>query len=275
MTMKKTTIYLAIIYALTTLKTVGQEIKKVRIEHKNPLYSEVYFVLKKDIKIRHGNYQKLLYKDCLLIDGYYRDNKKDSIWTEYFWRTETVKSQGSYLNDKKTGFWIENYLVNDKKVLKSKGDYHDDVRKGIWEFYDRNLGLVQKYDFNNNKLLYFKPDDKEYEIKTENGLTKTHLDSPPLFIGGDSEALDAILNAKLSYPKIAMEKETSGTVYISFYIDTNGKAIDHKIESGIGDGCDEEALRVVKQITDNWLPGYLNGQKVVTKYLFPIIFRLN
>ena len=273
--MRKMNIFLVAIFVLTTVTAVGQETKKVRIEHKNPWYAEVYFVLKKDKNVKQGNYQKLGYKDCLVIDGYYKDNKKDSLWTEYFWRTEIIKSQGSYRNDKKTGIWIEYHLVGDKNELKSKGDYIEDVRKVIWEFYDRKSELFQKYDFDNNKLVYFKPDDKEYEIKTENGIVKTKLDSPPLFIGGDSEASEAILNAKINYPNIAKEKGTSGTVYISFFIDTNGKAIDHKVETGIGDGCDEEALRVVKQIPNNWLPGYLNGQPVLTKYLYPINFRLN
>ena len=71
-----------------------------------------------------------------------------------------------------------------------------------------------------------------------------------------------------------MENQTSGTVYISFFISEKGIARDYNVETGIGDGCDEEALRVVKQIPNNWLPGYLNGRPVETKYIYPINFKL-
>lgn len=169
---------------------------------------------------------------------------------------------------------MEYQLIGGEQALSSKGNYAKGIRKGIWEFYNNKSELVQKYDFDNSKLIYFKPNDKEYVIKTDSGLVKTKLDSPPTFIGVDSETSESTAEVKINYPNIAKENGTSGTVYISFFIDTNGKAVDYAVETGIGDGCDEEALRVVKQLPSNWIPGFLNGKPVVTKYIYPINFIL-
>jgi protein TonB len=42
---------------------------------------------------------------------------------------------------------------------------------------------------------------------------------------------------------------------------------------GIGSGCDEEAIRVVKMMP-NWQPGEQMGKKVPVRYRLPIKFTL-
>lgn len=271
--MRKTTLILTAIFLLITVSAVGQKTKKVKKEYKNPWYSEVYYVLKKDRQIKHGNYQKRGFMDHLMINGYYKNNLKDSVWTEYFWRTEIIQSQGNYLNDKKTGTWEEYQLCDNKSVLKSKGAFVEGERTGIWEFYNKKAELINKYDFDNRKLVYFKPDDTEYEIYTDSGFVKMKLDCPPLLLCGASEVTKVI--GKMNYPPLAQESGIDGKVSISLLVDTTGVAYDHKIDKGIGYGCDEEALKVVKQLPNDWLPAYMNGQPVVAKYIFPIRFQLN
>jgi hypothetical protein len=241
---------LTTLVTLTTLTVLAQDTKKITEKHKNPWYTEEYYVLKSDKKVRHGNYKKLGYKDCLVINGYYKNNKKDSTWTEYLWRTDIIESQGNY---------------------------KDGDRVGVWEFYNREAELIQKYNFDTKELLYFKPDkeaDKEHEVKTAKGIEKIKLDTPPMFIGGQDEAGETLLDARIRYPNEAKEKGISGTVWISFFVDENGIAVDHQVKEGIGGGCDEESLRLVKEVPNNWLPGQLNGQPVTAKYLFPVNFVL-
>jgi hypothetical protein len=43
---------------------------------------------------------------------------------------------------------------------------------------------------------------------------------------------------------------------------------------GIGGGCDEEAIRVVKKMTGLWKPGLYRGKLVNVKYNLPISFVL-
>jgi protein TonB len=42
---------------------------------------------------------------------------------------------------------------------------------------------------------------------------------------------------------------------------------------GIGAGCDEEAIRVLKIMPD-WKPGKQNGTPVMTKLDIPVVFKL-
>ena len=57
----------------------GQSTKKVTDKDKH----EVYYVLKSDKTIRQGSYKKSGWNGKPLIDGYYKNGMKDSIWTFY------------------------------------------------------------------------------------------------------------------------------------------------------------------------------------------------
>lgn len=50
----------------------------------------------------------------------------------------------------------------------------------------------------------------------------------------------------LRYPKEALENKTEGTVYVNYTVGKKGHVTEAKVVSGIGHGCDEEALRLVK-----------------------------
>lgn len=77
----------------------------------------------------------------------------------------------------------------------------------------------------------------------------------------------------LVYPEVAKENGTTGIVVISFIVETDGSISNVKIARGIGDGCEEEALRVV-QMMKKWKPGMLKGvvKRVVVN--LPVKFSL-
>jgi protein TonB len=54
----------------------------------------------------------------------------------------------------------------------------------------------------------------------------------------------------------------------------DGITYGHKVVKGIGHGCDEEALRVVQEIPDNWLPGILNGEAVSVQFIMPVQYKI-
>jgi len=94
----------------------------------------------------------------------------------------------------------------------------------------------------------------------------------PSFPGGDA-ARKKYLARNLRYPAQAAEEGIQGTVYVSFVVKPNGSLSDIKIIKGIGGGCDQEALRVVKKMPA-WNPGYQNGRKVAVLFNMPVYFRL-
>jgi len=100
----------------------------------------------------------------------------------------------------------------------------------------------------------------------------TIVEEMPSFPGGDSER-NKFLAENIQYPQQATENGIQGTVYVSFVVDSKGNVTDVKILRGIGGGCDEEALRVVRMMP-KWHPGKQNGKQVRVLFNMPIYFKL-
>lgn len=100
----------------------------------------------------------------------------------------------------------------------------------------------------------------------------TIVEQMPEFPGGE-EKLFEYLQKNIKYPALAKENGITGTVYVTFVVKGDGKIDDVKKLRGIGGGCDEEALRVVKNMPP-WKPGRQNGKNVMVQYNLPIRFTL-
>ena len=100
----------------------------------------------------------------------------------------------------------------------------------------------------------------------------TIVEEMPSFPGGEAE-LHKYLAENIVYPQQATENGIQGTVYVSFVVDSKGNITDAKVLRGIGGGCDEEALRVVKAMP-GWHPGKQNGKLVRVLFNMPIYFKL-
>lgn len=94
----------------------------------------------------------------------------------------------------------------------------------------------------------------------------------PQFPGGEA-ALFQYLSKQLVYPASAREAHISGTVYILFTVAADGSILNPVVGRGIGGGCDEEALRVVRAMP-RWLPGKQMGRAVSVRFTLPIRFTL-
>jgi periplasmic protein TonB len=98
------------------------------------------------------------------------------------------------------------------------------------------------------------------------------VEQMPEFPGGQ-EALAAFLGKNIKYPDAAKESGISGRVYIQFVVNKSGQISNVKLVRGIGGGCDEEAIRVVKKMPP-WRAGKQNGQSVSVFFNLPIVFTL-
>lgn len=67
----------------------------------------------------------------------------------------------------------------------------------------------------------------------------------PIYEGGP-KAMKKLIADNLRYPAAALENRIEGTVYVKYDIDHRGQVTDCKIVSGLGHGCDEEAVRLTK-----------------------------
>lgn len=82
----------------------------------------------------------------------------------------------------------------------------------------------------------------------------------------------ANLQRKVRYPEEARRMGIEGRVTVQFIVGVDGSIENPRVIRGIGGGCDEEALRVIKAATFN--PGKQRGRPVRVQYSLPIVFRL-
>ena len=94
----------------------------------------------------------------------------------------------------------------------------------------------------------------------------------PTYMGGE-EAMYKYISENLHYPEQAKADGIAGRVHVSFVIEKDGSVTDVEVKRGIGHGCDEEAVRVVKSMP-RWTPGTLFGKPVRVQYTIPFVFKL-
>lgn len=99
------------------------------------------------------------------------------------------------------------------------------------------------------------------------------LEENPEFKGGDAARIKYI-QENIVYPEIARESGVQGTVHLTFVVEKDGRITNVKVLRGIGAGCDEEAIRVVKNMP-SWKPGKQRGRSVRAQFNMPIKFTLN
>ena len=98
------------------------------------------------------------------------------------------------------------------------------------------------------------------------------VDEMPQYPGGEAAMMDYVAQ-NVVYPKEAQEKGISGRVFVGFIVEKDGSVSEVKVLRGIGGGCDEEAVRVIKAMP-KWKPGKMKGKPVRVSYMMPIIFKL-
>ena len=103
-------------------------------------------------------------------------------------------------------------------------------------------------------------DDAVYSIVSEQ----------PSFPGGMQEMMKFISENR-KYPAEAKAKDIHGKVIVAFVVERDGSLSDVKIRRGIGYGCDEEAIRLIKSMP-KWTPGKQNGKAVRVSFMLPVTF---
>ncbi|MDJ1471456.1 energy transducer TonB [Cytophagaceae bacterium DM2B3-1] len=98
----------------------------------------------------------------------------------------------------------------------------------------------------------------------------TVVEASAQFPGGVT-ALNQFLTANIHYPKEAKKDNIAGKVYTKVLIEKDGSVSDVQIIKGLGHGCDEEAVRVIKT-TSNWKPARQHENIVRSYYMLQVNF---
>ena len=116
------------------------------------------------------------------------------------------------------------------------------------------------------------PTDGQDSTKENSAVFFDLVDTPPSPVGG-LEAWKRHLSENLTYPTSARMKGIQGTVLVSFIVNTDGSIEGVELVQGIGGGCDEEAIHIIK-ISPRWTPGMIKGKAVRTRMKIPVSFKL-
>ena len=115
------------------------------------------------------------------------------------------------------------------------------------------------------------PVEVEEEEVVEQEIFKI-VEEMPSFPGGEQKLMEFVAK-NVKYPQIARETGIQGRVFVNFVVEPDGSVSHVSVLRGIGGGCDEEAMRVVKSMP-KWKPGKQRGKAVRVQYMLPVNFKL-
>ena len=81
------------------------------------------------------------------------------------------------------------------------------------------------------------------------------------------------IDENLIYPEEALRKEIEGRVRLKFSVSSSGNIFDIQVVKSLGYGCDEEAIRLMKEL-GKWQPGQVNGRDEEMPATYTIRFKI-
>jgi TonB family protein len=200
----------------------------------------------------------------------------------WYFENGNLKAEKVYNGGKLIGVSREFY---DTGLIKQEISIKAGVRDGLTKSYYDNGGLKEAKTYEYGRLmkvvkvdydsLYIAPVDAYQHGNTQNRIQKNHdlficegADVCPKPVGGMSEVL-----SNLEYPEHAKLYGLEGYVTIVARVSNEGKVKEVNILRGLGLGCDEAAIKAVKD--SKFLPGQIDDTAVESNVLFKIPFILS
>lgn len=104
-------------------------------------------------------------------------------------------------------------------------------------------------------------------VNSDSADVYTVVDKMPEIVGGLAAVYDNI-----KYPKVALDNNVQGRVFVRFIVDENGNIRNPEILKDIGAGCGQAALKSLEKV--KFIPGEQDGKKVRVYYSLPINFQI-
>ena len=159
------------------------------------------------------------------------------------------------------------------RVVKSMPKWKPGMQKGKPVRVHYQMPFFFKLSDNQPKQPVKKSSVSKADMKPDKNGVYQIVEEMPKFPGGENALMDYVAK-NVVYPKEAQEKGISGRVFVGFIVEKDGSVNEVEVVRGIGGGCDEEAVRVIKALP-KWEPGKMKGKPVRVSYMMPIIFKLH
>lgn len=88
-----------------------------------------------------------------------------------------------------------------------------------------------------------------------------------------NKAFKEYLEKNKRYPALALDKKVEGRVTVEFFVEPDGQLTNFIVVRGIGSGCDEEVIRLIKE-GPRWIPTKRNNLPVRDKARVRLKFEL-
>lgn len=99
-------------------------------------------------------------------------------------------------------------------------------------------------------------------------------DKQPQFFHSDlKHFMDSWVYSYVKYPQSAVDKGIQGTVNVSFIIEKDGSVSNVKVEKGVDELLDAEAVKVIS-VSPKWIPAEIGRKKVRCRITVPVEFKL-
>lgn len=156
------------------------------------------------------------------------------------------------------------------KIVENEEVKPDNSMTEVSKLHDVNVGLHTVDTGSAESIMPSGDGDRRVAVVTEPPKT-----SIPVFVEQMPEfrGMQEYLANHINYPAAAREANIQGRVAITFIINEDGSISDAKVTRGIGGGCDEEALRVIRAMP-KWKPGRQNGAALKVMFTQAITFKL-
>lgn len=235
--------------------------------------------------------------ECTLAHMYENGNGVEQDYSKAFElymkaaQKNSVRAQSSVAFFYDEGMGVEQSFVEAAKWYQKAAENNDGASQyNLADMYTNGIGVEKDYD--KALELYRKAmtngvREASREISKVTALKNAHVAGNanhgdqlyinpsvmPEYPGGNSAVLK-YLNENIVYPKSARENRVEGRVVVSFTIKKDGYISDPEVVRSVSPDLDNEALRVISEMTARWTPGYVNGEPVNVRFSIPINFRL-
>jgi hypothetical protein len=99
----------------------------------------------------------------------------------------------------------------------------------------------------------------------------SHVEKMPFLKGGLEPYVKWVKN-NMDKKLISKKKEPKKKVYVGFIVYEDGTTSDFKIDKGVGEPYDTEALRLIRSNPQTWVAGQCGKKKVKTRMTMPVVF---
>ncbi|MBK9328658.1 MAG: energy transducer TonB [Sphingobacteriales bacterium] len=89
---------------------------------------------------------------------------------------------------------------------------------------------------------------------------------------GGRKAFQEFIKSHLTYPENARKNRVEGDVFLEYQVGFDGQVSHVKVLKGIGAGCDEEAVRILKLL--KFAPQKNHGVRIISTHKIKMHFQL-